>query len=433
MNKSHALAGALSILLAAFFTAAGQSETAKTRSWSGVIINNSCTVDEAFAETPKCTAETPGTTLELYDDTIRQVFALDPQEQAKGHLGDSVTIRGTLNGNAIHVASLQMFSEVGLRAGQKAPEFSAPDQFGHTQTLETLRGSKGTVLLFYRSADWCPYCKGQLIQLQAAKEHFDKQGIKLAGISYDSVDILKFFSDRRKIDFPLLSDPDSKIIRMYQVLNSEAVGPNAGMARPGYFFIDPEGVIREKFFEAKYRERLTGNTVLAKLFPELGEEVTDTVEAPHLQLSMEQSDRIAVPGNLVTLTAELRLPPDVHVYAPGTKGYKSIKLAIDPLPDFELKQASYPAAKILYLPAIKESVPVLEGVFRIRQEVKVNSTAAFSGALGADGKTVMVKGSLEYQACDSKICYLPTTVPVEWQLQIVPLDRQRAPEEIRHK
>jgi peroxiredoxin len=287
--------------------------------------------------------------------------------------------------------------------------------------------------LFYRSADWCPYCKGQLIQLQAAKERFEKQGIKLAGISYDSVEILKFFSDRRKIDFPLLSDPDSKIIRMYQVLNSEAIGPNAGMARPGYFYIDPEGVIREKFFEAKYRERLTGNTVLSKLFPELGEEVTDTVDAPHLQLSMGQSDRVAVPGNLVMLTADVHLPPDVHVYAPGTKGYKAIKLVVDPLPDFEVRQADYPPSKILYLPAIQERVPVFEGSFQIRQEMKTNSMAEFSGALGGDGKKVTVKGHLEYQACDSKICFLPATVPVEWQFQIVPLDRQRAPEDIRHK
>ncbi len=432
MSK-HAWAGAFAILLAATFTLAGQSGNTNAGSWSGVIINGSCSVDEAFAEAAKCTAEAPGVTLALYDDTIRQVYVLDPQDQAKGHLGDSVTVQGTLDGSAIHVASLHMFSEVGLRAGQKAPAFSAPDQFGKTQTLDSLRGSKGTVLLFYRSADWCPYCKGQLIQLQAAKERFEKQGIKLAGVSYDSVEILKYFSGRRKIDFPLLSDPDSKIIRMYQVLNSEAVGPNAGMARPGYFFIDPEGMIREKFFEAKYRERLTGNTVLSKLFPELGEEVSDTVEAPHLQLSVGQSDRVAVPGNLVTLTAEVRLPPDVHVYAPGTKGYKTIKLVIDPLPDFELRQASYPSAKILYLPAIQERVPVFEGAFRIRQELKVNSMAEFSGALGADGKKVTVKGNLEYQACDSKICYLPATVPVEWEFQIVPLDRQRAPEDIRHK
>ena len=250
--------------------AGGANRKHEGGSWSGVIVNGSCNADEAFAEAAKCTAETPGAALALYDDTIRQVYALDPQDQAKGHLGDSVTVQGTLEGSAIHVASFHMFSEVGLRAGQKAPEFSARDQFGKTQTLETLRGPKGTVLLFYRSADWCPYCKGQLIQLQAAKARFEKQGIKLAGISYDSVEILKYFSDRRKIDFPLLSDPDSKIIRMYQVLNSEAIGPNAGMARPGYFFIDTEGVIREKFFEAKYRERLTGNNVLSKLFPGTG-------------------------------------------------------------------------------------------------------------------------------------------------------------------
>ena len=427
------LFAAIFAILAAAVTVAGQGEDTKMSSWSGVIINGICTPDEAFAEAAKCTDATPGAALALYDDTIRQVYALEPQDQAKGHLGDSVTVQGTLDANKIHVASLQMFSEVGLRTGEKAPDFSARDQFGNTQTLETLRGSKGTVLLFYRSADWCPYCKGQLIQLQAARKRFEEQGIKLAGVSYDSVEILKFFSDRRKIEFPLLSDPDSKIIRMYHVLNSEAVGPNAGMARPGYFFIDPKGNIREKFFEAKYRERLTGNTVLSKLFPELGEEVSDAVKAPHLQLRVGQSDRSAVPGNLVTLTAEVQLPPDVHVYAPGTKGYKAIKLTIDPQSDFALKQASYPTAKILYLPAIKERVPVFEGTFKIRQDLKANSATDFSGALGADGKQVTVKGTLEYQACDSKICFLPASVPVEWHLQIVPLDRQRAPEDIRHK
>ena len=73
------------------------------------------------------------------------------------------------------------------------------------------------------------------------------------------------------------------------------------MARPGYFFIDTKGVIREKFFEAKYRQRLSGNNVIGKLFPALGDEVTDTVEAPHLQLAVEQSDRTGFPGGRITL------------------------------------------------------------------------------------------------------------------------------------
>ncbi len=427
------LVSTLGLIFTATFALAGQGSASNTSSWSGVIVNSACTADEAFAEAPKCTTAAPGSTVALYDDTIRQVYALDPQAQAKGRMGDSVTVGGSLENNTIHVASIQPFAQVGLNVGQKAPAFSARDQFGAEQTLDSLKGAKGTVLLFYRSADWCPYCKGQLIQLQAAKARFEKQGIKLAGISYDSVDILKYFSDRRKIEFPLLSDPDSKIIRMYQVLNSEAIGPNQGMARPGYFFIDTEGVIREKFFEAKYRERLTGNGVLSKLFPELGEEVSDPVDAPHLQMTAGQSDRIGVPGNIVTLTADIKLPADVHVYAPGTKGYKPIRLVIDPLPDFELRQASYPHAKILYLPAIKEKVPVFEGAFRIRQELKVNSMTEYSGAIAADGKPVTIKGTLEYQACDSKICFLPATVPVTWNLRILPLDRQRAPDDIRHK
>jgi hypothetical protein len=244
---------------------------------------------------------------------------------------------------------------------------------------------------------------------------------------------LKYFADRRKIEFPLLADPDSKVLRAYQVLNVEAAGQYKGMARPGYFFIDTHGVIREKFFEAKYRERLSGNNVIARLFPELGQEVQDTVEAPHLQLTVEQSDRTGFPGNNITLTAEVRLPPDVHVYAPGTKGYKPINLVIEPTAGMQLKSVVYPSSKILYLPAIKERVPVFEGTFRISQDLQVATAADFSNSLGAEGKTLTISGKLEYQACDSKICFLPTSVPVQWQLQVLPLDRQRAPEEIRHK
>jgi hypothetical protein len=205
------------------------------------------------------------------------------------------------------------------------------------------------------------------------------------------------------------------------------------MARPGYFFIDTKGIIREKFFDAKYRERLSGNSVIAKLFPELGEEVTGEIEAPHLKVAVKQSDGVGVPGSRVTMTAEVQLPRDVHVYAPGTKGYKPISLAIDSLPELELKPPDYPKAEVLFMPAIKERVPVFQGTFRIRQEVKVSSTAEFSNSLGTDGKTLTITGKLNYQACDSKVCFLPSWVPVKWQLHVLPLDRQRAPEDIRHR
>ena len=231
----------------------------------------------------------------------------------------------------------------------------------------------------------------------------------------------------------MLADPDSKTIKTYRVFNPEAKGMQKGFARPGYFFIDPHGIIKEKFFEAKYRERITGNSMIAKLFPELGEEVTEKIDAPHLQLALEQSDPAGVPGTRVTLAAKITLPEDVHVYAPGAQGYRPIKLVIDPVQQLEFKPAAYPPSKTLYLPVIKESVPVFDGTFRISQDVQVNTGAEFWGSLGKDGKLFTITGKLEYQACDKTTCYVPMSVPVKWELQVFPLDRTRAPEEIRHK
>jgi hypothetical protein len=231
----------------------------------------------------------------------------------------------------------------------------------------------------------------------------------------------------------MLADPGSHTIAEYGVLNKEATGMQKGFARPGYYFIDTSGIIRENFFDPRYRQRLTGNSLIAKLFPELGQEVTSKVEAPHLKLSLQQSDPTAVPGTRVTLVAEVQLPPDVHVYAPGAQGYKPIRLVLDPVPQLGLPPASYPKSQTLFLPAIKEQVPVFENTFRIHQEVQVGTGMDFAASVGKDGKLIALSGRLEYQACDATTCFPPTSVPVTWQLQVFPLDRVRAPVNIRHK
>ena len=135
------------------FLAAGQANAANSRSWSGTIVYSSCNADEAFAESGECTKAAPGAKLSLYDDTTRLMYDLQPQELAAGHLGDSVIVHGTLDDATIRAASIELMS-IGLTVGQKAPDFSARDQFGRTQTLDTLKGPQGTVLLFFRSADW---------------------------------------------------------------------------------------------------------------------------------------------------------------------------------------------------------------------------------------------------------------------------------------
>ena len=160
--RTSAISAPILISALALFAAAGRAQEKSEQnnvtgpaSWSGVIINGNCTPDEAFAEASKCSEKTaPGGKLALYDDTRRLVLELDPQIPAAGHLGDSVIVEGALDGNTIHVSSLKPLTGIGLAVGQKAPAFSARDQFGAQLTLDTLRGPKGTVLLFFRSADW---------------------------------------------------------------------------------------------------------------------------------------------------------------------------------------------------------------------------------------------------------------------------------------
>lgn len=97
------------------------------------------------------------------------------------------------------------------------------------------------------------------------------------------------------------------------------------------------------------------------------------------------------------------MPSDVHVYSPGVTGY---------------------------LPAIKERVPVFRGAVAIAQDLKVDTSAPFSSPLRTDAKAVTIRSKLEFQACNTKIFYLPVSLPVEWQL---PLDQQHAPADIQHK
>src|SRR5437667_12906731 len=80
-------------------------------------------------------------------------------------------------------------------------------------------------------------------------------GLQIVGISYDSVDILRGFAEKRKITYPLLSDDGSKTIIAYGLLNKEAKGKAEGIPYPGTFLIDKDRVIRAKLFLDGYRER----------------------------------------------------------------------------------------------------------------------------------------------------------------------------------
>jgi len=256
------------------------------------------------------------------------------------------------------------------------------------------------------------------------------------GVSYDTAAILKDFSTRQGITYPLIADPQSEVINRFGVLNASATDFMKGMAIPGFVYVSVNGQVQQTFFEENYRERATANSVIASLFPELAESGVRMVAAPHVQLRLSQSDLVVGPGNRLTLTVQLRLPKGLHVYAPGVQGYKPIVLQLDANPEVKLGPVQYPKSEVLFLPAIHERVPVFSGAFRIIQAVTVASNPDFTRTLRSAGdgagKTITVTGTLFYQACDAVKCFLPDNVPVSWQFQAVPLDLKRSPEAIRH-
>ncbi len=247
----------------------------------------------------------------------------------------------------------------------------------------------------------------------------------MAAISYDSPAILKSFADRQHITFTLLSDPGSKIIRAFGILNKTAKGPSFGIPYPGTYLLDTKDIVVEKYFEDDYTQRDAASGILAKKFGAGLGVAHSNLEAKHLRLSASAGDETVHVGLRVPLALDIDIPSGFHVYAPGVQGYIPIDLAISESSAFAAHPAIYPPSKILRLEAINESVPVYTGHIHVLREITIGKNAK-PGEL-------MVAGAFRYQACDDKECFPPETVPLKWDLRIEALDRQRAPSEIQHK
>jgi peroxiredoxin len=83
-----------------------------------------------------------------------------------------------------------------------------------------------------------------LRSFQHRLSEFDARGIRVVGISVDPPDVNRRNSQKLGYTFPLLSDPDAKIIRRYDVLHSAAGPKGTDIARPAEFLLDSNGIVR---------------------------------------------------------------------------------------------------------------------------------------------------------------------------------------------
>jgi hypothetical protein len=273
------------------------------------------------------------------------------------------------------------------------------------------------------------------VELEHDLPRIKAQGFGLAAISYDTVAILKNFADRRGITFPLLSDPESKIIRSFDILNESTPKntPFAGIPYPGTYLLDRKGVVVSKYFVDDFKERDTAGEVLVKQFGIKTEEAHSTAETKYFQIATSASNELVHQGQHISLVLDLDLKPKMHVYAPGVQGgYIPIDWKIADSPGFKAGAADYPKPRVLRLDVIKETVPVFLGHLRVVRDLVIGTDAQVKPLLGS-GSELTVEGSLRYQVCDDRECYVPATLPLKWVLKFEPLDRQRVPAELQRK
>src|SRR3990170_6173954 len=128
----------------------------------------------------------------------------------------------------------------------KAIDFNLPDQEGRLHSLSDYKGS--WLVLYFYPKDFTPGCTKEACSFRDASREFSQRGVKIVGISKDSVASHKKFAEKYKLKFPLLSDTEHEVIEAYG-----AWGKKKFMGREYYgiirntVIINPKGKIVKEY------------------------------------------------------------------------------------------------------------------------------------------------------------------------------------------
>jgi hypothetical protein len=192
-----------------------------------------------------------------------------------------------------------------------------------------------------------------------------------------------------------------------------------GTPYPGTFVLNREGRVTSRYFEEFYRERITASTILMKLGTGASPVQATKISAPHAEITTYSSDAVISPGTMFAVAVNVAPEEHIHVYAPGARGYKVVKLELAPQQNVRANPSTYPQSEMYFFRPLNERVPVYQKPFTLMQEVVLE--ASLDAVKALSGKTELkLMGALHYQACDDRQCFNPTSVPVSWTFRITP-------------
>jgi thioredoxin-dependent peroxiredoxin len=136
-----------------------------------------------------------------------------------------------------------------LRLGEQAPDFALEGTGGRTYRLSEFHG-EGVILAFY-PGDFTPVCTKQFCSYRDDGDRIEALGVKMMGISPQSVESHERFAAHHGLTVPLLSDPGKRVARAFGV-----VGP-AGFIRRAIFLVDGARIVRYRhvaLFGLRYQD-----------------------------------------------------------------------------------------------------------------------------------------------------------------------------------
>jgi len=168
------------------------------------------------------------------------------------------------------------------KVGDRAPDFTLPDQLGRQVSLAGELEQGPVVLIFYRG-EWCPYCNLMLRTYGSRAADFSERGARLLAVSPQTPGNSLTMAEKHSLEFPVLSDEGGDVIGTYGLKYDvdgqsrellEAVGNDVGkfngkggwiLPAPAVFVIDRDGIVRFVGVNGDYTQRVEPDEALAVL------------------------------------------------------------------------------------------------------------------------------------------------------------------------
>jgi peroxiredoxin Q/BCP len=135
--------------------------------------------------------------------------------------------------------------------GKPAPDFSLPSTTGETISLKQFKGKKTVVLYFYPK-DETPGCTREACDFRDLNAEFEKFNTVILGVSTDGMESHQHFREKQRLPFPLLSDEDAAVSKMYGVYKQKNLYGKKSMGiERTTFVIDRTGRIAQIYPKVK--------------------------------------------------------------------------------------------------------------------------------------------------------------------------------------